>query len=65
MTTFDIKECAEYLRIHPESLRRMSRENKVPHFKVGGKYLFRKQTLDDWIEKQEEQHESINKCKNK
>ena len=54
MTVFDIKECAEYLKMHPEVLRRHCRTNKIPHFKVGGKYLFRKATIDNWIERQEE-----------
>lgn len=53
MTVFDIKECSLYLRMHPEVLRRQCRINKIPHFKVGGKYLFRKETIDKWIGGQE------------
>ena len=31
----------------------MVRKNEIPHFRVGGKILFRKKSIDDYMEQQE------------
>lgn len=38
------EQLAERLNLHPETVRRLSRENKIPYFLVGGSYRY------DWIE---------------
>ena len=45
MTSKDIftaDEVAEYLRIHPYTVRRLARTGKLPGFKIGGQWRFKK-----------------------
>lgn len=42
-------EAAEYLSFHPDTLRRKVRSREVPAVRVGGRWRFRKETLDEWI----------------
>lgn len=53
-TVFDTKEAAAYLKVHYETLLKGARRGEIPHFKVGRKVLFRKESLDEFIRKQEE-----------
>ena len=46
MTT---EEAAEYLGIHPETLRDKVRARIVPAAKVARQWRFRKVDLDDWL----------------
>lgn len=50
MTT---KEAAEYLRMSKYTLREKASLGEIPSAKIGRKYLFRKATLDSWLEEQE------------
>ena len=47
-----IREVAEYLRITEKTAYRLASEGKLPGFKVGGSWRFKKGELDGWIEKQ-------------
>lgn len=40
------EEVAEYLRIHPYTVRRLARDGKLPGFKIGGQWRFRKESLE-------------------
>lgn len=42
------QEVAEYLRIHPYTVKRLARAGKLPGFKVGGQWRFRKDEIDAW-----------------
>lgn len=46
--TFTVEEVAEALRIHPYTVRRLCREKKMPCFKIGGQWRFRKDKIDQW-----------------
>jgi len=48
VTTYTAEEIAKYLRIHPYTLRRLAREGKIPGFKVGGQWRFRKDEIEKW-----------------
>jgi len=39
------EEVAEYLRIHPYTVRRLVRSGKLPGFKVGGQWRFKKEEI--------------------
>ena len=54
---FTIKELAEYLKIAEKTAYRFASEGKVPGFKVGSAWRFRKSEIDRWISKQEQQTE--------
>ncbi|WP_306120908.1 MULTISPECIES: helix-turn-helix domain-containing protein [unclassified Roseitalea] len=47
-----IKEVADYLKITEKTAYRLTAEGKIPGFKVGGAWRFRKQEIDAWINKQ-------------
>jgi len=49
--TYTVEEVAKALKLHPYTVRRLSREGKIPAFKFGGQWRF---DLD-----------KINKLKNK
>jgi len=40
-----VEEVAEYLRIHPYTVRRLARAGKLPGFKVGGQWRFKKEAI--------------------
>ena len=44
----EVEEAARYLHINAYTLRRLARENKIPAFKVGGAWRFRRTELDSW-----------------
>jgi excisionase family DNA binding protein len=45
---FTAEEIAEYLRLHPYTVRKLAREKKIPAFRVGGQWRFRKDEIDSW-----------------
>ena len=47
-----VKELAEYLKIAEKTAYRFVLEKKIPGFKVGAAWRFRKKEIDEWIEKQ-------------
>lgn len=49
-----IQEVAEYLRLNEKTTYRLAAEGKLPGFKVGGSWRFRKGEIDRWIVKQEQ-----------
>ena len=56
MTNKDImtvKELADYLKIAEKTAYRFALEKKVPGFKVGTAWRFRKSEVDRWIAQQE------------
>lgn len=48
-----VRELAEYLKIAEKTAYRFALEGKVPAFKVGGAWRFRKAEVDRWIKEQE------------
>ena len=45
---FNAEEIAEYLRLHPYTIRRLAGEKKTPAFRAGGQWRFRKDDIDQW-----------------
>lgn len=43
-----VEEVAERLSIHPESVRRLIRQGKLPAVKFGNKWLIEKSTLEQF-----------------
>lgn len=48
-----IRELAIYLKMAEKTLYRLSSEGKIPAFKVGAAWRYRKSQIDDWILQQE------------
>lgn len=51
---FTIKELAAYLKLAEKTAYRLASDGKLPGFKVGGAWRFRKSEIDRWIVKQEQ-----------
>jgi excisionase family DNA binding protein len=47
-----LKEVAAYLKLAEKTAYRLASEGKLPGFKVGGSWRFKKDDLEQWIEKQ-------------
>ena len=43
------KEAAKYLGLHLITVYRLTKKGKLPGFKVGGQWRFKKDLLDSWI----------------
>ncbi len=48
METYTVEEVAQTLKLHPYTIRRLSREGKIPAFKFGGQWRFRKSEIEAW-----------------
>lgn len=57
-TTLTMKEAAEYLGISYWLINQLIRRKEIPCSKVGGKFLFRVQVLDEYLSSKEQ--ESVN-----
>lgn len=44
-----IKQVAEYLKVTERTIYRLAAAKKIPAFKVGGTWRFRKVDIDGWI----------------
>ena len=45
-----LKEVAQYLKLAEKTAYRLAAEGKLPGFKVGGSWRFRKSDIGAWIE---------------
>ena len=50
---FTVQELAGYLRMKPLTIYKHASTGKLPGFKVGSHWRFKKQTIDRWIQAQE------------
>lgn len=44
-----VKEVAEYLRVNQRTVYRLAVERKLPSFKVGATWRFKRSDIDGWI----------------
>ena len=47
-----LKEVAQYLKLTEKTAYRLAAEQKLPGFKVGGSWRYKRATIDQWIENQ-------------
>ena len=50
--SYTVEEVSKALKLHPYTIRRLSREGKIPAFKFGGQWRFRKDEMDKHGNKQ-------------
>jgi len=48
METFTVQELAKYLKLHEYTIRRLAKAGKIPSFKAGGQWRFRKDEIELW-----------------
>ncbi len=53
----DIREASQYLGVSRETLYKYISEERLPAFKLGNRWKFKKTVLDRWMEKQSTRHE--------
>lgn len=46
----NIKQLAFYLGCGESSIRKLIRNNAIQYYKIGNRYLFKKDDIDNWIE---------------
>lgn len=47
-----LKEVAAYLKLAEKTAYKLTAEGKLPGFKVGGSWRFKREDIDRWIEEQ-------------
>lgn len=53
----DIREASHYLGVSRETLYKYIYEERIPAFKLGNRWKFKKTVLDRWMERQSARHE--------
>ena len=51
---FTVQELARYLKMRPVTIYKHAKEGKLPGFKVGDNWRFKRSSIDRWISNQEE-----------
>jgi len=51
-----IGQIANYLQISTEKVYKLAQQGKIPASKVGGQWRFKRRRIDDWLERQENNH---------
>jgi len=52
----DIRQASEYLGISPDTLYKYASEGFVPAFKLGNRWRFKRSRMDEWMDRQSDQH---------
>jgi len=52
LESYTVEEVAEGLKLHPYTVRRLSREKKIPAFKCGGQWRFDINEIENWRKRQ-------------
>jgi excisionase family DNA binding protein len=48
-----VREVSAYLRVHPSTIYKLLKHNRIPAFHVGSDWRFNIETVDSWRLKQE------------
>ncbi|HLG65070.1 MAG TPA: helix-turn-helix domain-containing protein [Ktedonosporobacter sp.] len=57
----DADEVAEMLRVHPRTVKRLAGQGDLPGFRVGGQWRFRREAIEEYIRRQEQQYDERSK----
>lgn len=49
-----VKEVADYLKVNERTIYRLATEKKIPAFRVGASWRFKKDEVDTWIAAQQD-----------
>ena len=53
-----LKEVAAYLKLAEKTAYKLAAADKLPGFKVGGSWRFKKEDIDRWIEEQKKSNKN-------
>ena len=57
----NIRQASQYLGVSPDTLYKYVGEQRIPAFKLGNRWRFKKSKLDQWMEEKSNQMESKSK----
>ena len=52
-----LKEVADYLKLAEKTAYRLAAEGKLPRFKVGGSWRFKREDITRWIDEKKKENE--------
>jgi len=61
----NIRQASQYLGVSPDTLYKYVYEEKIPAFKLGNRWKFKKTILDSWMERKSTQGEGKGRKKSK
>jgi excisionase family DNA binding protein len=61
----NIRQASQYLGVSPDTLYKYVNEQKIPAFKLGNRWRFKKSKLDQWMEEKSAEVEVGSKKKPK
>ena len=47
-----VKEISDLLRLHPATVYRLARQGKIPSFRIGSEWRFRRDVIERWMTEQ-------------
>jgi excisionase family DNA binding protein len=53
----NIRQASQYLGVSPDTLYKYVNEQKIPAFKLGNRWRFKKSKLDQWMEEKSSESE--------
>ena len=59
----NIRQASQYLGVSPDTLYKYVGEQKIPAFKLGNRWRFKKSRLDQWMEEKSNQVEAKSRKK--
>jgi excisionase family DNA binding protein len=59
----NIRQASQYLGVSPDTLYKYVNEQKIPAFKLGNRWRFKKSKLDQWMEEKSMETEPRGKTK--
>ena len=45
----NVRDAAKFLRVSESIIRRLVREQRIPFFKIEGRYLFSRAVIENWV----------------
>ncbi|MDN9012795.1 helix-turn-helix domain-containing protein [Brevibacillus laterosporus] len=54
-TTMSVSELATYLGVSTDTIYRVVQRKQIPNTRVRGRIFFRKEVIDEWMRKSEEE----------
>jgi excisionase family DNA binding protein len=55
-TIMTVREVAKYLRMHEMTIYRMARQGEIPAYKVGNRWRFNRERIEEWLNEHEVGH---------
>ena len=59
----NIRQASQYLGVSPDTLYKYVNEQKIPAFKLGNRWRFKKSRLDQWMEEKSSETQKPKKAK--